>query len=50
MDVIDRRIIMVVRNGTAEYMGTRTQIYDHPNRLNFPGIIETQSEDSSALC
>ena len=50
LDVIDRHIIADVRNGTAEYMGTRAPIYDQPNRPNYPGIIDTQSDDRSALC
>jgi hypothetical protein len=48
-DVIDQHIIKDVRNGTAEYTGTRGPTYGDRPSPNFAGIIDTQSDDKSAL-
>jgi hypothetical protein len=47
-DVVDQHIIKDVRDGTAEFIGTRGPTYgDRPSK-NFPGLIDTQSDDKSA--
>jgi hypothetical protein len=48
-DVIDLHIIKDVRDGTAEYIGTRGPTYGDRPSPNFAGIIDTQSDDKSAL-
>ena len=48
-DVIDLHIIKDVRDGTAEYTGTRGPTYGDRPSPNFAGIIDTQSDDKSAL-
>ncbi len=47
-DVIDRHIIADARNGTAEFIGTRGPTYGDRPGPNYPGIIDTQSDDKSA--
>ena len=47
-DVIDRHILADVRNGTAEFIGTRGPTYGDRPSPNYPGIIDTQSDDKSA--
>ncbi|HKW28087.1 MAG TPA: T9SS C-terminal target domain-containing protein [Verrucomicrobiae bacterium] len=48
-DVIDRHLIADVRNGTAEFIGTRGPTYGDRPGPNYPGIIDTQTDDKSAL-
>jgi hypothetical protein len=48
-DAIDRHIIADVRDGTAEFIGTRGPTYGDRPGPNYPGIIDTQSDDKSAL-
>ncbi|HXS67680.1 MAG TPA: thrombospondin type 3 repeat-containing protein [Candidatus Polarisedimenticolia bacterium] len=47
-DVVDLHIIKDVRDGTAEYIGTRGPTYGDRPSPNFPGIIDTQADDKSA--
>ncbi len=47
-DVIDLHIIKDVRDGTAEYTGTRGPTYGDRPSPNFAGIIDTQTDDKSA--
>ncbi|HWC59600.1 MAG TPA: thrombospondin type 3 repeat-containing protein [Verrucomicrobiae bacterium] len=47
-DVIDLHIIKDVRDGTAEFIGTRGPTYGDRPGPNYPGIIDTQSDDKSA--
>ncbi len=47
-DAIDRHIIMDARNGTAEYIGTRGPTYGDRPGPNYPGFIDTQTDDKSA--
>jgi hypothetical protein len=47
-DVIDLHILKDVREGTAEYSGTRGPTYGDRPSPNFAGIIDTQSDDKSA--
>jgi hypothetical protein len=47
-DVVDLHIIKDVRDGTAEYTGTRGPTYGDRPSPNFAGIIDTQSDDKSA--
>jgi len=48
LDVVDRHVIKDVRNGTAEFTGTRGPTYGDRPSPNFAGIIDTQSDDKSA--
>ena len=48
-DVIDLHIIKDVRDGTAEFTGSRGPTYGDRPSPNFAGIIDTQSDDKSAL-
>jgi hypothetical protein len=48
-DVVDQHIIKDVRDGTAEFIGTRGPTYGDRPSPNFAGIIDTQSDDKSAL-
>ena len=51
-DVIDLHILKDVRDGTVEYIGTRAATYDMGDKKptkNLPGLIDTQSDDKSAL-
>jgi len=47
-DVIDLHVIKDVRDGTAEYTGTRGPTYGDRPSPNFAGIIDTQTDDKSA--
>ena len=47
-DVVDLHIIKDTRNGTAEFTGTRGPTYGDRPSPNFAGIIDTQSDDTSA--
>ncbi len=47
-DVVDLHIIQDARNGTAEYIGTRGPTYGDRPSPNYPGLIDTQSDDKSA--
>jgi hypothetical protein len=47
-DAVDLHIIADVRNGTAEYTGTRGPTYGDRPSPNFAGIIDTQTDDKSA--
>lgn len=47
-DVVDRHLLADVRNGTAEFTGTRGPTYGDRPSPNFAGIIDTQSDDKSA--
>ncbi len=47
-DVIDLHIIKDVRDGTAEFIGTRGPTYGDRPSPNFAGIIDTQTDDKSA--
>jgi len=49
LDAVDRHIIADVRDGTAEFIGTRGPTYGDRPGPNYPGIIDTQSDDKSAL-
>ena len=48
-DVVDLHVLKDVRNGTTEYTGTRGPTYGDRPSPNFAGIIDTQSDDKSAL-
>ena len=48
-DAIDRHIIADVRTGTAEFIGTRGPTYGDRPGPNYPGLIDTQTDDKSAL-
>jgi hypothetical protein len=48
-DVIDLHIIKDVRDGTAEYIGTKGPTYGDRPSPNFPGIIDEPTDDKSAL-
>jgi hypothetical protein len=50
-DVIDLHVIKDARDGTAEFIGTRGPTYRSKGGIvpNYPGIIDTQSDDKSAL-
>ena len=48
-DAVDRHIIADVRDGTAEFIGTRGPTYGDRPGPNYPGIIDTPSDDRSAL-
>jgi hypothetical protein len=48
-DVVDLHILKDVRDGTAEYIGTRGPAYSGRPGPNIPGLIDTQSDDKSAL-
>lgn len=48
LDVVDRHLIADVRNGTAEFIGTRGPTYGDRPSPNIPGLIDTQSDDKSA--
>jgi hypothetical protein len=47
-DVIDLHILKDVRDGTAEFTGTRGPTYGDRPSPNFAGIIDTQTDDKSA--
>jgi len=47
-DAIDLHILKDVRNGTAEFTGTRGPTYGDRPSPNFAGIIDTQTDDKSA--
>ena len=47
-DVVDLHILKDVRDGTAEFTGTRGPTYGDRPSPNFAGIIDTQSDDKSA--
>lgn len=49
LDPVDRHIIEDARNGTADYIGTRGPTYGDRPSPNRPGLIDTQSDDKSAL-
>jgi hypothetical protein len=48
-DVVDLHIIKDVRDGTAEFIGTRGPTYGDRPGPNFAGIIDTQTDDKSAV-
>jgi hypothetical protein len=48
-DVVDLHILKDVRHGTAEFTGTRGPTYGDRPSPNFAGIIDTQTDDKSAL-
>ncbi|HEY5346105.1 MAG TPA: thrombospondin type 3 repeat-containing protein [Verrucomicrobiae bacterium] len=48
-DAIDLHLIKDVRDGAAEFTGTRGPTYGDRPSPNFAGIIDTQSDDKSAL-
>ena len=48
-DAVDLHIIKDVRDGTAEFIGTRGPTYGDKPSTNFVGIIDTQTDDKSAL-
>lgn len=48
-DAVDLHIIKDVRDGTAEFIGTRGPTYGDRPSPNYPGIIDTQSDDKSTL-
>ena len=48
-DAIDLHILKDVRDGTAEYIGTRAKGYVGKGGPNIPGLIDTQTDDKSAL-
>ena len=48
-DVIDRHIIADARHGTAEFIGTRGPTYGDRPSPNYQGIIDTPTDDKSAL-
>ncbi|HET7625951.1 MAG TPA: hypothetical protein VFM25_11880, partial [Verrucomicrobiae bacterium] len=50
LDAIDRHVIADVRNGTAEFIGTRGATYRSKGRIvpNSPGIIDAPTDDKSA--
>ena len=47
-DVIDLHIIKDTRDGTAEFIGTHGPTYGDRPSPNYPGIIDTQTDDKSA--
>lgn len=47
-DAIDLHVIKDVRDGTAEFIGTRGPTYGDRPSPNYPGIIDTQTDDKSA--
>ena len=47
-DAVDLHIIADVRNGTAEFTGTRGPTYGDRPSPNYAGIIDTQTDDKSA--
>lgn len=48
-DAVDLHIIKDARDGTAEFIGTRGPTYGDRPSPNYPGFIDTQSDDKSAL-
>jgi hypothetical protein len=50
-DVIDLHVLKDVRAGTVEYIGTRGTNYLSKGKVvpNFPGLIDTPTDDKSAL-
>jgi len=48
-DVVDLHVIANVRDGKAEFIGTRGPTYGDRPSPNLPGLIDTQSDDKSAL-
>jgi hypothetical protein len=48
-DVVDLHVIKDVRDGTAEFIGTRGPTYGDRPSPNIPGFIDTQTDDKSAL-
>jgi hypothetical protein len=48
-DVVDLHVIKDARDGTAEFIGTRGPTYGDRPSPNYPGFIDTQSDDKSAL-
>jgi len=48
-DVIDLHLIQDVRNGTAEFMGTKGPTYGDRPGPNYAGIIDEPTDDKSAL-
>jgi hypothetical protein len=48
-DVIDAHIIADVKNGTAEFSGTRGPAYGDRPGPNYPGIIDAPTDDKAAL-
>ena len=48
-DVIDEHIIADVKNGTAEFTGTRGPAYGDRPGANYPGIIDAPTDDQAAL-
>jgi hypothetical protein len=48
-DLVDLHIIADVQNGTAEFTGTRGPTYGDRPSPNLPGLIDTQSDDKSAV-
>jgi hypothetical protein len=49
LDVIDLHVINDVKNGTAEFIGTRGPTYGDRPGPNFAGIIDAPTDDKSAL-
>ncbi|MGH7951600.1 MAG: T9SS C-terminal target domain-containing protein [Limisphaerales bacterium] len=49
LDVIDLHIINDVKNGTAEYSGTRGPTFGDRPGPNYAGIIDAPTDDKSAL-
>lgn len=49
LDAIDLHVIADAKNGTAEFTGTRGPTYGDRPSPNYPGIIDTQSDDKAAL-
>jgi hypothetical protein len=47
-DAVDLHILKDVRDGTAEFIGTRGPTYGDRPSPNYPGIIDTQSDDKAA--
>jgi hypothetical protein len=47
-DAVDLHVIKDARDGTAEFTGTRGATYGDRPSANYPGIIDTQSDDKSA--
>ncbi len=48
-DAVDSHILEDVRHGTAEFIGTRGPSYGDRPSPNFAGIIDTPTDDKSAL-
>lgn len=48
-DAVDLHILKDVRDGTAEFIGTRGPTYGDRPGPNYPGIIDAQTDDKSAL-